>query len=407
MDPRESALELPPGVHFPGGAGAPCPACGSVHSERFYGVEGIPVHSCVLLADAEGARSFPKGDLSLAICTECGFVFNEHFDESRIDYSEDYEETQGYSGTFRAFLTATIEQLVSELRLAGTTILEIGCGRGDFLEQLCARADAHGIGIDPSRTAGRVDLAAGRGLRFLHAEYGSEHHDLAVDGIACRHTLEHIGPVRAVADSVAQHLGGDAQRWSFWEVPDTERILEAGAFWDVYYEHVSYFSPASLARLFDRAGFHLDRLERVYGDQYLHLLARPRAQGTAPHPLPPVQPMLDKARAFAESCRAALSEWHRWLQASEPGSVALWGSGSKATGFLTTLGSWDRIDCVVDINPDKQGRFCAGSGHAIVAPEDLVGRPIERVLIMNPIYLDEIQSQLASLGLHPEVRALG
>lgn len=410
MDPHQAPQPLPPGVRFPSGPGAPCPACGATQTERFYALTGIPIQSCVMLQDPESAKSFPTGDLSLAICHACAFVFNDSFDPARVDYREDYEETQGFSGTFRAFLRATIEQLVREVPSRGQTVLEIGCGRGDFLEQFCAAADAHGIGVDPSRSAGRVDHSAGRGLRFLHAQYGNEHHELSVHGVVCRHTLEHIAPVAELVRSIAAHLGPHPDRWTFFEVPDVERILRAGAFWDVYYEHCSYFSQASLARLFEACGFDLRRLELVYGEQYLHLLAHPEspvldAPGTV-WPTESLEPVLSAARTFAQRCRQSLAQWHAWLQASAPGSVALWGSGSKATAFLTTLGSWDRVDCVVDINTDKQGRFCAGSGHPIVAPADLVGRPIERLLIMNPIYVDEIRRDLAELGLHPEVRAL-
>ena len=41
----------------------------------------------------------------------------------------------------------------------------------------------------------------------------------------------------------------------FFELPDTERVLTEAAFWDIYYEHCSYFTPGSLARLFRRTGF--------------------------------------------------------------------------------------------------------------------------------------------------------
>ena len=52
-------------------------------------------------------------------------------------------------------------------------------------------------------------------------------------------------------------------------------------------------------------------------------------------------------------------------------TVALWGSGSKAVSYLTTLGVTDEVQAVVDINPHKHGKFLAGTGHEIVAPEAL------------------------------------
>ncbi|MCA9002333.1 MAG: methyltransferase, partial [Planctomycetes bacterium] len=231
MDPQD----LPPHVTFPSGPASPCPACGGTETRRFYRLESIPVHSCVLLKDAQSAREFPTADLELAACQDCGFLFNPLFDEARIDYSEDYEETQGYSGTFRAFLDATIANQLANRDAAGALILEIGCGRGDFLEQICRAADARGIGIDPSSTAGRVDPTAGRGLRFLHEEYSEKHLALDPRMIACRHTLEHLYRVRDLVALIRKHLDAGQGRWTFFEVPDSLRILNEGAFWDVYY----------------------------------------------------------------------------------------------------------------------------------------------------------------------------
>jgi hypothetical protein len=172
----------------------------------------------------------------------------------------------------------------------------------------------------------------------------------------------------------------------------------------VYYEHCSYFSAASLGRLFQTNGLDVQSLELVYSGQYLHLLASP--ENGHPARLADPAPVLQAVQTFQDSCSQAIARWHALLQSHEPGRVALWGSGSKATGFLTTIGSHDRIDCVVDINPDKHGRFVAGTGHEIVAPKSLQGRPIETLIIMNPVYTEEITAEVRGLGLNPRILAL-
>src|SRR5690606_5558175 len=60
-----------------------------------------------------------------------------------------------------------------------------------------------------------------------------------------------------------------------FEVPDVGRILRERAFWDIYYEHCSYFTAGSLAGLFRRVGFEVLDVEHAFGGQYLLLLARP------------------------------------------------------------------------------------------------------------------------------------
>ena len=82
------------------------------------------------------------------------------------------------------------------------------------------------------------------------------------------------------------------------------------------------------------------------------------------------------------------------------------GSGSKAVSYLTTLGLGEEIAAVVDINPHKHGKFLAGSGHEIVGPEALVTLRPDVVLVMNAIYVAEIEANLRQLGLAPEIAAL-
>jgi hypothetical protein len=57
------------------------------------------------------------------------------------------------------------------------------------------------------------------------------------------------------------------------------------------------------------------------------------------------------------------------------------------------------IDCVIDVNPRKQGCFIPGTGHPIVAPADLRDRDIRTAVLMNPNYRGENESLLHGLGL--------
>ena len=79
--------------------------------------------------------------------------------------------------------------------------------------------------------------------------------------------------------------------------------------------------------------------------------------------------------------------------------VALWGSGSKAVGFLSTLGCRDeRVPFVVDINPRKQGTFLPGTGQQIVGPDAMIEYKPDVVIVMNPVYRDEIRRDLDARG---------
>ncbi len=62
----------------------------------------------------------------------------------------------------------------------------------------------------------------------------------------------------------------------------------------------------------------------------------------------------------------------------------------------------EQVAHAVDINPRKQGMFVTGTGQEIVAPEDLMDIQPDVVMVMNPIYIDEIRMMVGALGIDAE-----
>jgi hypothetical protein len=195
-----------------------------------------------------------------------------------------------------------------------------------------------------------------------------------------------------------------------FETPDVKRVLAEGAFWDIYYEHCSYFSPGAHARLFRQQGFDVTDLSLRYDGQYIIQFARPEASRSAPH-LALEQDLAEMDRLAAEfPDRVERSQacWRERIRSAwqEGQRIVLWGGGSKGVSFLTTLGLTEEIAAAVDINPYKQGKFMPGTGHPVIAPKQLCEQPADLVIVMNPIYLPEIAASLKEIGLAPEVVAL-
>jgi hypothetical protein len=195
-----------------------------------------------------------------------------------------------------------------------------------------------------------------------------------------------------------------------FELPDVGRVLREGAFWDVYYEHCSYFSPGSLARLFRASGFDVAELSLAYDDQYILIAGRPVEVPVAEtHPLEEeVDELAGHVQRFRTSLEQTAGRWRERISAERAAGrrTVIWGAGSKGVAFLVTLGVGDGVEAAVDINPFKQGMYLAGTGHDVRAPEDLPAAPPDLVVVMNAIYVDEVRAQLHALGLSPEVVAV-
>jgi len=375
-----------------------CPVCGEAATEVFLRRLGVPAHQNLLLRDEASARQAARGDLVLACCGRCGFVHNAAFDPSALSYGADYDNTQTCSSAFRGHVESLVQRLVEQGSIRGRRIVEVGCGQGDFLRQLVEAGGegTTGVGFDPAYTGPDSDL--GGRVRFERRFYGPDCAEVGADVVVCRHVIEHVADPVVLLQSVHAALGGSPQARVYFETPTVEWILRHEVVWDFFFEHCSYFTAESLSTAFQRAGFQVDDVQHVFGGQYLWLEARP-ATGTAEVRLA-AGDLPNLARRFGvvePGIRAAMTAQ---VQAWAEDGVALWGAGAKGATLAHLLDS-DRatVRCIVDLNPQKQGRYIAGTGHPIVDYAQLAALGVRTAVLMNPNYRAENELLLREAGL--------
>ncbi|NOZ52744.1 MAG: methyltransferase domain-containing protein [Gammaproteobacteria bacterium] len=387
-----------------------CPSCGAGGMELFFEQRSVPTNSCILMATPEEAKSYPRGNIDLCFCPQCGFISNMAFDAKLTEYSGRYEETQGFSGTFNKFHKNLADRLIKKYDLHGKDVIEIGCGKGEFITMLSELGDNHGVGFDPGYREDRNISKAAKNVKFITDFYSEKYTDYKADFVCCKMTLEHIHPTHSFMDTVRRSIGERPDTIVFFQIPEATRILKEVALEDIYYEHCSYFTPGSLARLFRRSGFNVLSLETEYGDQYLTIEAMPGADDDQA-PLPEEND-LKKVREYVATFPQRFAEkQNQWLQRlaeykSQKKKVVLWGSGSKGVSFLTMFDHDNSVEYAVDINPHRQGYYMSGTGQKIIAPSVLAEYKPDVVLVMNQIYCDEIGRDLQKMGLSPDIVAL-
>jgi SAM-dependent methyltransferase len=373
----------------------------------FHEVRHVPAHSVLLLPTREEALHYPKGNITLGLCHTCGFIGNTSFDPRLNQYDGEYEATQGFSFRFNHFHRRLAEHLIDRFHLREKTVVEIGSGQGEFLHLLSEMGNCKGVGFDPAfstRRGGQTDNPHVQIIKDFYSErYTSVHGDL----FCCKMTLEHIPDVRTFLMLVRRSIGNRRNTPVFFQVPNASYVLAEGAFWDIYYEHCSYFTPGSLTRLFQSCDFNVTDLWTDYNDQYTMIVAYPGA-GVQPEHLAAAETISDVVRLteqFVATYPGRLQPWQALIEQIRRDRLraVIWGGGSKGVTFLNTLGIIDEITCAVDINPHKQGTFIAGSGQEIVAPDFLRTYRPDLVIVMNPIYQEEIGRELAQMGVSAQL----
>ena len=385
-----------------------CTNCHSTKVENFFVLKNAPVQSIVTIKSYEEAIAVPKKDLTLAFCNNCGFIFNSTFDTSLDMYTKGYEDQQGFSKTWVNFITDVTERFIEKYNIRGKNVIEIGCGKGDFLQIICKLGDNKGVGIDPAYVPGRLE--ENPNLNFIREFYAEKHGEIPADVITCRHTMEHIHDNFTFVKTIRESIKDDKDVVVFIEVPSIVRILKINAFWDIFYEHCSYFSPGSLARLFRMNRFKVLDNYLEYDEQYLFLEAMPVDQiSDDVHPLEEsvdeLKGLVDK---FVTNVNNELGRWKNRLlkMKDENKKVVVWGGGSKSVGFLTHFNDLNVIEHVVDINPHMQGNYIPGIGIQYKAPDFLKQYQPDTVIIMNGVYEKEIGKSLMEMNLNPELISL-
>jgi len=372
-------------------------------------ITDVPIYCNVLWPNNAKARAAETGNISVGYCRDCGHVFNRSFDPSLMDYTEAYENSLHYSPVFNEYADSLATRLYEKYDLQEKNIIEIGCGKGDFLSMLCARGNNKGHGFDKSYEFDRKDTNNSRQVTFIQDFYGEKYADYDADLLVCRHVLEHIQYPQEFLSGIRKLLDQRMDTVVYFEVPNALYTLKDMGIWDLIYEHCGYFSEFSLKKVFELAGFDVHETGESFGGQFLYVEATPTAQAIAStQSTAALHELAGYFTKFDDAYRTKVSAWQQKLNAlrSKDKRTVVWGGGSKGMTFLNIMAATKAIDYVVDLNPNKQGLFAPGTGQEVVSPAELKKLQPDNVIVMNSIYVDEISDMLHELGVNAEVNCV-
>jgi hypothetical protein len=383
--------------------GRSCDACGQGRLVPFADLGQIPVLCGVHWADQRSALASPVGEMVLGYCPSCAYVRNLAFEPDLMVYDSTMDTNLHHSPSFQKFSAELVAHLTDRFGLAGAQVLDIGCGQGEFLRELCRHAGSTGVGYDAMYAGPTGPDPSGAVFHAGHAPRGPALPKY--DAVTSRHWFEHLAdPYEFLADLREQ--AGGRPVYGYLEVPDACYDL-ATAGWEVIYPHVSYFDAYSLCRLVSRAGWRVEATGTYFSGMFrwIEISAnRDEPPATEPSRLPGLvdrDRQLAAIRQFDARHRAEKDRWRATItELADAGSrPVLWGAGSRGVQFLTAVDPHRRLAAVVDVNPRKWGRYLPRTGHRVDPPEQLAQLRPAAVVITNPAYQQEIATALADLGV--------
>jgi len=319
---------------------------------------------------AQDAIDCPRGNIKIVEDGETGLVYNAAFDADLINYDKNYNNEQGHSPSFKQHLERVVS-LIGEA-LGKEALVEVGCGKGFFLEMLLDG------GFD---VTGFDSTYEGENPRVFKKYFEPGILARPAKGLILRHVLEHIPHPYDFLCQLRDANGGSGL--IYIEVPCFDWIICKRAWFDIFYEHVNYFRLTDFDRMFNR----LLKRGRLFGDQYLYVVADLAALQA---------PVFDLSNPvdFPSNFLHKLSSDYQKRTDQNKRPICVWGAASKSVIFsILRERAGLPVDCVIDINPAKQGRFLPVTGLQVLSPNKALAElPREAIIcVMNSNYLDEIK----------------
>ena len=196
------------------------------HLRELYRAEQLPVFQNRMFATPEEAKNCIKGDMVLVQDLQTGLIFNKAFQPELMQYDADYQNEQAVTSMFRAHLR-DVSEIINK-HFHDRTLIEVGCGKGYFLEYL------QGLGFE---IAGLDPTYEGANPNVLK-KYFSPELGLRANGIILRHMLEHVQHPIGFLANLCESNGGVGK--VYLEVPCFDWICQHRAWFDIFYEHVNY-----------------------------------------------------------------------------------------------------------------------------------------------------------------------
>jgi len=333
----------------------------------------------------------PLVEFRLRMNSTLDFLENDKFNQSLMVYDENYQNSVAQSPTFIRHIQQVCD-LIGQNFNKSTSIMEVGCGKGDFIHLLEQNGFIDLIGFDTAYEGENEKIKR----RYLADEDRTD-----AQLVILRHTLEHIPQPHDFLKKIKSING--SQGYIYIEVPCLDWIRKNNAFYDVAYEHVNYFSLNALVALF---GHKYLAKGNLFGEQYIYVIAKLEDlcdEFESEYNNSTGWEYVDFNKLFPQFLEL-LNKIEEKIQNKR--SVFLWGGAGKAGTFLhhsKTLAPklMEKLVFAVDINPKKIGKYLPSSLVKIASKEEFFvsATNADLLLIANPIYTNEIMKELEKNNL--------
>jgi len=314
-------------------------------------------------------------DLIIYQCSGCGLI---QLSNQPVPYYKDVIRSSSLSEEMRNFRLIQFKKFIDHYKLSHKKILEVGCGRGEYLK-LMQQFNIDAYGIEHNSTA--VNICQETNLKVSCEYLDKEEQQLGdgpFDAFMILNFLEHIPDPNLTLRAICNNLKADAV--GLIEVPNFDQTLKQKLFFDFIADHLFYFTEETLRFVLQLNGFEVLEINTVWHNDLLSATVKKRS--------------LVDVDAFQKTFETFRHEILSFLEKYRNQRIAVWGASHHALTILSMLEMQNYITYVVDSAPFKQNKYTPATHIPIVSPETLKLQPVDVVIVMAAGYSDEVASIL-------------
>lgn len=318
-------------------------------------------------------------DLNLCQCSGCGLV---QFDCEPVEYYKDSTRAGERCDVLVELRKKQYKYLIDNYNLKNKKIIEIGAGKGGFLKTLKEMSEygIHEYGIENNKEF--VEIARKQGVNVNMGFIDCS--DMILEGAPFDAFVSFAYPARLIDPNVMlKCISNNLVEGGIGlvQVPSFEHLLEADGFYDITRDHIAYYSEDTLRFLLQKNGFDVLEHGKV-SKIYIYAIVKKRTVYDMNSVWSNVDILNNRISMFVKE------------NVDNNKKIAVWCAGHFAFTVLSTAQIGDNIEYIIDNAKFKQGCYSPGSHVKIVSAEYFKNNPVDIILILGPIYIDEIVNEI-------------
>jgi len=332
-------------------------------------LKDVPLSAQGFSKNPDEAKSL-AGNLILKECQCCGLI---QLDTPPVDYYKSVIRSAAASAVLLNQKRQQFHDFIQEHNLNNKKLIEIGCGRGEFLSIL-NQFNLDSFGVEYSSVSVQKCCEEGLRVEQNYLSSSTKLQNAPFDAFVCLMFLEHMPAPRDALIGIASNLSEDAV--GIIEVPSLDFLLRKNLLTEFIPDHLTYFTQSTLTTLLSISGFNVLTMHESRDDYVLTAIVRKRTSLKFTNDNPS-EGRLSK-------------DIHDFLKKMAGTNIAVWGAGHQALASLGMFHMESHVSMIIDSSPLKQGLFAPGCALPIYSPEALITNKIAAVIVMAGSYSDEI-----------------